>query len=554
MPFKSTISVPASSASRSLRRLAPLFAAFALPLGAGGCSLIVEQSTTQCETNDDCVSFPGAICSAEKVCVSSANAACSTNQECVSRLGNNYVCVPSAGTCKSLVSEQCQTIVGTPAPDDAIILGSIAPTTGVDEGIGVPIENAARVAVHDFRDTAAQIADRPRQLVMVGCTDDSSSETARTATRHLLSLDSPAIIGAAFSGITMDIKDETIAAGTLLMSPSATAVGLGDLVDKSLVWRTAPPDTYQAQAIALYISQYLEGQVAESPLKVAVLHRGDDYGRQLRQALENELILNGQRPTHPTNSANYLRFDYGDPDNPDTNPPKLQEAVNAALTSQPHIVVLVGYSEAVNDIFVPLEKALAERPPATTTLPYYVMTDGVVSSDLWDTIGTNNTLRKRVSGTTPGRARSNPVFQAFAKTYKARFDDGGSEVFGAAEAYDAVYVLGYAAATLGTNPVTGPGLAEGIGKLIPPGTPIDAGAAAIPDAITRLRAGEKIDFTGASGPLDFDLGKGEAAGDIQIWCIPSGLDGRARSNILAGLFLDAADPGTLKGSLSSACD
>ncbi len=542
------------TATRSLSRRLSLLTVLALSLGAGGCSLVIDENGTQCEVDADCTGFAAAVCSADKVCVPSPEANCTAHSDCA-QLGKDYVCVASEGACKDLKSELCQTVVGTPAADNALIIGSIGPTAGVDEGIGVPIENAIRVAVSDFKDASEELEDKPRPLVLVGCNDDSSTDTAVGAAEHLVSVGSPAVIGAAFSGITLGVSDVTIPAGALLISPSATAVGIGSLVDNSLVWRTAPPDSYQAHAISLYIDDHLKPQVGAVPaLKVAVLHRGDAYGAELAKTLEGEMILNGARPTDAVNANNYLRFDYGDPDDPANHPPRLEEAVTEALALEPHIIVLAGFSEAVTDIFVPIEKDW-NPDPMVAPRPFYVMTDGVVGSALWDTIGDKDELRLRVTGTMPGRARSNPVFQAFASNYSANFSGGGAEVFGAAEAYDAAYLIAYAAATVDEGePVTGERLAQGLGKLVPAGTPLNAGPDGIAEALDLLRSGDQIDFTGASGPLDFDLGKGEASSDIQIWCLPEGLDGRAQSAALSGLYLDAADENQLQGSVGSVCN
>ena len=59
--------------------------------------------------------------------------------------------------------------------------------------------------------------------------------------------------------------------------------------------------------------------------------------------------------------------------------------------------------------------------------------------------------------------------------------------------------------------MTGRGLAEGVKRLVPEGTRIDAGGAQINQAYGALQAGENVDFQGASGPLDFDVDVGEAA-------------------------------------------
>ncbi|WP_231511703.1 ABC transporter substrate-binding protein [Chondromyces apiculatus] len=540
------------------RMLGVAAVALGLVLGGSGCSLIVENGTEQCENNGDCAAFEGAICSSEKICVSLAELGCASNSDCVNRYGADYVCAPAGGdarACKSLVlnETQCRPLAGTPATNDAIIIGSIGPISGDDSGIGIPIENAALVAVNDFREAAAPGA---RPMVLVGCDDASDSNVALASTDHLLSVGSPAIIGAAFSGITLDIATRTVEAGTLLISPSATAVALSNLVDQTLVWRTAPPDTYQAQAIARYVEGDLATWVDQTPLRVAILHHSDAYGKDLGIALEGELLLNGYRPTQPQNAGNYVRIDYGASD--DTS--DRSAVINEIRALNPHIVVMAGYSEAVDYLFGPLENAYEDAGTPHTSRPFYVMTDGVVGDRLSESIGNLDPLRKRVSGTTPGRARSNPVFQAFTTRYKdAGYSATDAELFGSAEAYDALYVLAYSAATIpAETPVTGLRLSQGFPRLIPPEnntpfTPVNAGIAAIPDTVARLGNGEQIDLTGASGPLDFN-GSGDVAADIQIWCLRREANGNTGSTVLSGLYLDAADPSALKGDLIAACE
>ena len=60
------------------------------------------------------------------------------------------------------------------------------------------------------------------------------------------------------------------------------------------------------------------------------------------------------------------------------------------------------------------------------------------------------------------------------------------------------------------------------------------------------RSKQAIDIAGASGRLDFDLARGEAPSDIQIWCIgATGQDERS------GVYYSASDQ-SLKGSLTEA--
>jgi branched-chain amino acid transport system substrate-binding protein len=85
--------------------------------------------------------------------------------------------------------------------------------------------------------------------------------------------------------------------------------------------------------------------------------------------------------------------------------------------------------------------------------------------------------------------------------------------------YDAFYLAAYATYALGDKPATGEELARSIPRLLPPGTPIDVGPAAIFDAFSTLRRGENIDLNGAFGSLDLDPTTGESPFQQALECI-----------------------------------
>ena len=98
--------------------------------------------------------------------------------------------------------------------------------------------------------------------------------------------------------------------------------------------------------------------------------------------------------------------------------------------------------------------------------------------------------------------------------------------------------------------ITGSDLASGMASLVPGGSraDLDVGGNNINQAFQFLIAGTGIDYTGASGPLNFDLAHGEAPSDIQIWCIKSG----GSSEVNSGLYFDAAN--TTLGGAFTACN
>jgi branched-chain amino acid transport system substrate-binding protein len=533
-----------------------ILAALGLALSSTSCVLIVDRSPAQCEIDSDCAAFPGTVCTPEQVC---GPPPCSVNQDCIAKLGEHHVCLDQ-GVCANLKSAECTIVEGDYDRDGALLFGVVVPTEGEAGTTGLSINNGIRLALREIDQAANGLPPAPgfearRPLAFVGCNDKSDGDTAVLAARHLTSLGLPAILGAAFSGITIKMATEvTIPAQTLLISPSATSVAITDLDDGGLVWRTAPSDIYQARAVGQYVPA-IEADVRAAlmlqpadKVRLAILHKGDAYGSGLGKAVELDLQLNGAAALDTSNSGSYLRFDYGDPDNPSANPPKYEQAVQQALSMAPHILLILGTAEGVVDMFQPIEAGWQAAHRARV-----IFSDGGVVNQLWDYVGANAELRRRVTGTVPGT--TNLFFNAFRGEYNTQYmGDGTSpDVFGAAGAYDAAYLLAYSAVSLGGAQITGPGLAEGLKKMVPPGTPVNVGTDAINGAFASLSNGESIDFNGASGPLDFDVATGEAPSDIQIWCLPAGPGGAAQSAVGSGLFLDAAT-GQLVGAMSSVCD
>jgi branched-chain amino acid transport system substrate-binding protein len=78
------------------------------------------------------------------------------------------------------------------------------------------------------------------------------------------------------------------------------------------------------------------------------------------------------------------------------------------------------------------------------------------------------------------------------------------------------------------------------------GKKFEVGPTEFGEATGAIRDGEAIDIAGASGRLDFDLARGEAPSDIQIWCL--GVTGKDERS---GVFYSASEQ-KLLGSLTEA--
>jgi len=450
--------------------------------------------------------------------------ACDKNDDCIRRHGGDWICRPSTHVCANLKSTDCQRVVGDATNDDAVIFGSLLPIEGMGATAGIPIEDAIELAIDDFR-IAGSIPPAPgktrrRPIVLVSC-NDGAGATAVRAARHLADdLGVAAIIGAGRSGVTTQVATEiTIARNVLLISPSSTSLTLTNLADKrGLVWRTCPSDSIQADAhLALMplIEQERKSRLpAGTNLKVAVLHKGDSYGNGLAEALNPRLSFNGSPALDAANTNYFRRLDYGDPGDP-KKMPDYPAVLGQIIPFAPHVIFLLGTGEDSAALLSGIE---TKWPRSLSYRPIYMMADGSAVAELPQYLAhVPDEARRRILGTKPGTKGKG--FAAFKDTYRSRVHDGSSpEAAGAANGYDALYLLAYSVVATGADPITGPNLARGFARQVS-GTHVPLGSANIGTAFELLLSGQSFDYDGASGPLDFDLNTGEAASDIQIWCV-----------------------------------
>ena len=479
------------------------------------CSLVVE--TLDCKTNADCLAK-----SAETHCVHSGGA--------------------STGQCVRLRSAECNRLVGAWEDEDALLVGSVFPTTGPDLPTGLACQNAVEIAMSEFSTglPAAPGTSKRRPLALVGCSDSSNPDQGVRAASHLAELGVQVVLGPQWSGVTRAIATQvTIPNDMLLISPSATAVSITSLVDKGLVWRTSPSDTYQGAALAKYVP-LLEAQIrseralpAAAKLKLLMVFQGTDYGRGLSEALMKTLVLNGASVSSTANAQYFDSFNYGSGDSRDT-----AGAATRVLSFKPDIVLNLCTDEGVNEVFAPVENQWPQGTPG----PHWVFGDGGETASLWKAIGNRDELRRRTTGTVPGT--NNSIFQTFKFKYDSRhFNDGTDPAaLGPAGSYDSLHLVAYSAASLGSQPLTGPNLATGLASIdnLSSTTVLDISAQNVEQISGLLQAGKTINVNGASGPLDFDLETGEAPSDIQVWCMPKDAQGNARSAVFSNLYLDAA--------------
>jgi ABC-type branched-subunit amino acid transport system substrate-binding protein len=183
----------------------------------------------------------------------------------------------------------------------ALKIGGLMPHTGRLAYRSAPRFAGARLAVQDLN-TAGGVLGQPVEWVDG---DDGTDAAATAATvDRLVGLGVQVLIGASSSSVTKAVIPKIAAAGRILISPSSTSDELTAVADNGLFFRTAPPDTLQARALADVIMR-------NGPRKVAILAREDAYGLGLQKNVKANLVSAGMADgsveliTYPTNTEDF---------------------------------------------------------------------------------------------------------------------------------------------------------------------------------------------------------------------------------------------------------
>jgi branched-chain amino acid transport system substrate-binding protein len=557
------MTIPCPGGTQAGRFWAPtiLFLLACAATSVGGCTALVLSAAEQCEVDEDC-KFLGEdyTCNADRICAVGevVTTDCMTDQDCIDAGLDDYTCneegvceappadcttsqecidaaggAPSAcidNECVTLTTSACQEVVPEEAigDDDTIFVGWMGPLTGDFESIGVPMKRAVELALEEivtFNNGLPGGADGARRkLAMIACHDlDDPIAVAEHLTNKVKV---PVIIGPAFSGITLDVSTEvTIPAGTLIVSPSATSPAISDLDDApagapegaaGLVWRTAPSDALQAIPLSYLVGQLetrIRTEQALMPsdnIKVSAASKGDAYGQGLINSLTDVVTFNGQNVTDNLADNAFQSQQYPDPS---TEMVDFSSYVNNIISFEPHLVLPLGTNEGITEIMGGTEAGWPSTPPPER--PLYLFPDGGRLDELLAATKSDADLRGRVKGTVPGKQGAN--YQSFALRFENRWGQAPGTF--TENAYDAAYLIAYAIVATGEVRPTGAQIAEGLTKTTGGQTDVVAGPNELNAGFNAMSSGGAIDYDGASGPLDFDIEKGEAAADIDIWCV-----------------------------------
>lgn len=406
-----------------------------------------------------------------------APADCATSAECRAVFGAGFFCATETGRCASVVNEACPEVFPADAAGDpeAILLGTIFDRSSGNQRAR---ERSARLAVTAL-DGRSGIDGR--RVALLHC--DTAVAMATEAADHLVAVGVPAIVGPSSSSAVEAIFTSHRDDGVLVISPSATAEQLTalDPTTPGLLWRTAPPDSLQADVI-------VQELVDSGATSIGIVTRQNDTYAQ-------SLSILVQQRADPAGIGIGATPQFADTD-------AVAGAAGAVVEGTPPPVVLF-ISGQVADAAAFLDAAAG--------IPAYdgvsiLFTDAAANEDLFTRTTTGSARFGQVRATRPS-APDTLITSEFRANYMAANDGEDPLLFSfTANTYDAtaLVLLGAGFALGESETVTGAAIAEGITRMSGGGAPRELLGANFLAIIEELRSQpEGVDVVGASGPLDY---------------------------------------------------
>ncbi|GAB4355489.1 MAG: ABC transporter substrate-binding protein [Kiloniellaceae bacterium] len=364
-------------------------------------------------------------------------------------------------------------------------IGLLGGISGPIAALAPPMIKASQLAVEHVN-AQGGILNGDTLVAVVGDSACSQQGGTDAATKAVNVEQVVAIVGPYCSGATLAAANSvTIPAGVVLVSPSATSPELTKLDDKDLVFRTAPSDSYQGQALARKL-------LADGTKTAAVAYLNNDYGKGFAEAFKGEFEAKGGKiagfAAHEDGKASYRS--------------ELAELAGQGADT----LVLIDYGDGAGMTI--LRQALENG-----FFSKFVGGDGMKTDALIQALGADNL--KDFTTSAPVGAESAGL-DVFNKLY---MEAGGDQTaVYATTSYDAAFLLALAIEKAGSADRSKISaalreVASAPGEVILPGE--------WEKAKKLIAAGQDINYQGAAGDHEFDA-NGDVPGVYAIFGVKDG--------------------------------
>ena len=346
--------------------------------------------------------------------------------------------------------------------DGTLSIGGLLPQTGDLSFLGPPEEAGAALAVSDVN--AAGGALGQNIVFTPGDSGDTDPDIANPTVDSHLAAGADAILGAASSGVSLNVIDKITGDCKIQFSPANTSPEFTDYDDDDLYFRTAPSDVLQGQVLA---DLMIEDGVASA----ALLARQDSYGEGLLEFTKT--------PFEEQGGEVVLDQVY------DPEAQSFEAEVDAVVSEDADALVMIGFDESSRIL-----SSLFEQGFTPDQKKIYLV-DGNIGNALGEDFTEPGTL-VGIKGTLPSAELTGDFRSRLLATDPSLVDFSYS-----AETYDAVVIMALAAIAADTDDPAA--VAAQINGITRDGEACETFA----DCAALLAEGTDIDYNGPSGPQEF---------------------------------------------------
>ncbi len=358
----------------------------------------------------------------------------------------------------------------TPTTAQEVKIGALFGETGPIANFIPPIRDAAVMAVNEVN-AGGGILDG-RTLEMVVADTQGVAQGSVDAATKLVNIDNVTVlVGALTSGAAIAAANAVaIPNGVLQISPTATSPEFSNLDDNDFVFRVVPSDDFQGRVLAkLLMDQGYE--------RVALSFVNNDYGVGIAGTFREAFTAAGGTITsdqiHEPNKNSY------------------RSELASLADGDPQGLVLIAFAgeSGITIVRQALENGFFEQ---------FIGTDGMRDNLLIEQIGAENL--EGIFFTSPTSPPETTAGEKFEELYSAAYDTTDDKFF-IAQTYDATMLAALAIEKAGSTDRTA--VRDALREVAnPPGESIEPGEWA--KAKQLIAEGQDINYTGASGPHDFD--------------------------------------------------
>jgi len=378
----------------------------------------------------------------------------------------------------------------TAAVADELRLGVLLPATGDLASIGAPMVKGIDLLVSTVNECGGVLG---KPIVEFKEDDRTQPQAGAEAITKLIQVDKVgAVVGSFASGVSTAAVAVAVPNKVVMISPGSTSPVFTERAKKGdfegYWYRTAPPDTYQAAALANLAFK-------KGFRKVSTVVINNDYGVGFEKVFVGAFKKLGGTIINEANPTRY-----------DPKATTFDAEARGAFGGKPDAVAAVLYPETG----APLIKAAYEL--GLTKDVTILLTDGVQTEDFPKAIGKTpegKLILAGALGTVPGA--DGKSLEPFSKNFKAKTNESvGAFV---PHSYDAAALVAIAAES--AKSATGEAIKSKIRDVAnPPGKEVTD----VCEALKLVKAGTEIDFQGASGNVDLDE-FGDVKGSYDVWTV-----------------------------------